>query len=203
MTMTKPPTKQIEEEAIAVQRKGGQVLKFTVVGAVVLVVGAGASLALSSYRKHVEAENAYQHAQAMFELVEKIREAPMRGSEDVLRSLSLSDAVLQEQLALDPKTPVAKSLKAFSTAVQTQVNVKLEKKNSDLDVEIAELKGRGVPTQVMFRQRQVAERIEAIDPIVETCREDVAHYLYGTASTGTCEADVKQYRESYPRKPSR
>ena len=171
--------------------------KAIVIVALILVIAGGAYFAIYAYRERVREENQRQHAEAMYDLVQQLRDVPSGGIANLQRYMELDHAALKEWLEIDPSSPVSKTLNAYQLAVGEQSNDELEKKNADLEIDTARLQGRAPGVHLRTEQRVAAAKVEAIGPIVETCQRDVEHYLYGRASTGTCQSDMDEYDAAF------
>ena len=171
--------------------------------AVLLAIGLGGWWAYS-YWERLKMENEYQHAQAAFQLLEQLRGARMGDSpESFQRSSDLFNSAEGELIFnLDPQSPVARALSSYSSAIMDQRSAKMSLETAKLKIEDLEIEGKGSASMRDLRSKRdnSETRVEAIAPIVDTCHDDVAHFLYGTASTNTCEASVSRYKAMYPDK---
>ena len=170
--------------------------------ALLLAIGLGGWWAYG-YRERLKMEYECQHAEAAAELLEQLRGASMGPSfENSQRFMSLSGSAEMELLKLDLQSPVARAPSSYQSAIMDQSSAKTKLVTANLKVEDGELEGKGGASMHALRNaRDKAEmKVEAIAPIVDTCHDDVAHFLYGTASTNTCEASVSRYEAMYPDK---
>ena len=170
--------------------------------ALLLAIGLGGWWAYG-YRERLKMEYEYQHAEAAAELLEQLRGAPVGGSfENTQRSGSLSWSAEVELLNLDLQSPVARALSSYHSAIMDQQSAKLDVELASLKIKEGELEGKGSASMRDLRSKRdnSEAKVEAIALIVETCHDDVAHFLYGTASTNTCEASVSRYEAMYPDK---
>ena len=100
------------------------------------------------------------------------------------------------------QSPVARALSSYHSAIMDQQSAKLDVELANLKIKEGELEGKGSASMRDLRSKRdnSEAKVEAIALIVETCHDDVAHFLYGTASTNTCEASVSRYEAMYPDK---
>jgi hypothetical protein len=173
----------------------------TGVAALLLAIGLGGWWA-HGYRERLKMAYEYQHAEAAAELLEQLRGVPVGSDEDLRRSMSLSDSAEMELLNLDLQSPVARALNSYDSAIVDQRSAKMDLELANLKIKEGELEGKGSASMRDLRSKRdnSEARVEAIALIVDTCHDDVAHFLYGTASTNTCEASVSRYKAMYPDK---
>ncbi len=169
--------------------------------ALLLAIGLGGWWAYD-YWGRLKMEHEYQHAEAAAELLEQMRGVPVGSDEDLRRSMNLSDSAEIELLNLDLQSPVARTLNAYDTAIVDQRNAKMDLEMANLKIKEGELEGKGSTSMrgLISKRDNTEAKVEAIALIVDTCHDDVAHFLYGTASTNTCEASVRRYEAMYPDK---